>query len=387
MSKRLNIEVRGIGFPNKGAELMLAALCDKIYNRYPFAKIVLAPGAEFRERALFGVYQLGSVKKLGVDFGVLLKLIPARMRNLFGIVMPSEIDAIIDASGFAYGDQWGTEKAKKRLGGNIVRFKAHSKHRKVIMMPQAMGPFVDQSLVHQMQTIFSKSDLVFARDSTSLKHAKSICDQKHIRLAPDFTNLLDPTYQDRQHIPDDAVCFIPNKKMLDMKPDEDPAHYVSFMSSLIKATLALQQNCYLLVHEGVGDSSLAETIANELDADIEIIKLSSTRDIKAAIGKSKLVVSSRFHGLVSALSQGVPVIATGWSHKYQLLLQDYGVSDYLFNENTERENALAALNNLLTNEKQLRALGAKISTAANQQKQLTENMWEEVFPILDEAMK
>lgn len=387
MSKRLNIEVRGIGFPNKGAELMLAAICDMIYARYPFAKIVLPPVAGFRDRAVFGVYQLGSVNKFGYDFGVLLKVLPARMRNLFGIVMPSEIDAVIDASGFAYGDQWGEEKAKKRLGANIVRFKAVSKHRKVIMMPQAMGPFSDKPLANQMRTILRNCDLVFARDSTSLRYAREVCDQDHIKLAPDFTNLLEATYQGRQQIPKDAVCFIPNNKMLEMKPDTDPTQYVSFMSSLIKAALALEQNCYVLVHEGIGDVNLANAIATKVGEEIEIIQLSSTKDIKAAIGKSKLVISSRFHGLVSALSQGVPVIATGWSHKYQSLLQDYGVGGHLYNEQTQREEALLALRNLLTNDTELRALKSRVLNGASEQKQLTEKMWLEVFPILDKAIR
>ena len=123
-------------------------------------------------------------------------------------------------------------------------------------MPQAMGPFSDKPLANQMRTILRNCDLVFARDSTSLRYAREVCDQDHIKLAPDFTNLLEATYQGRQQIPKDAVCFIPNNKMLEMKPDTDPTQYVSFMSSLIKAALALEQNCYVLVHEGIGDVNL-----------------------------------------------------------------------------------------------------------------------------------
>ncbi|MDZ7901592.1 MAG: polysaccharide pyruvyl transferase family protein [Rheinheimera sp.] len=54
--------------------------------------------------------------------------------------------------------------------------------------------------------------------------------------------------------------------------------------------------------------------------------------LKQFIGGAQLVISSRFHGAINALSQAVPCITTSWSHKYQQMMADFGVADYCLSE-------------------------------------------------------
>jgi polysaccharide pyruvyl transferase WcaK-like protein len=50
--------------------------------------------------------------------------------------------------------------------------------------------------------------------------------------------------------------------------------------------------------------------------------------VKSIISHLDLLIGSRFHALVGALSSHVPVVALGWSHKYVELLRDVGLEDF-----------------------------------------------------------
>jgi len=50
--------------------------------------------------------------------------------------------------------------------------------------------------------------------------------------------------------------------------------------------------------------------------------------IKALMGETDLVVASRFHGMVTALDLGLPVLAIGWGHKYRELLAHFGLESW-----------------------------------------------------------
>lgn len=381
----MNIEVRGIGFPNKGAELMLAALVEMLIQRYPKAKIVIEPNCPFHLRAKYGVYQLGVAKVKNINVMQVLNFVPARLRLRFGIIMPKEIDVIIDASGFAYGDQWGVQKAINRLAGNIRKFKEYGKNttRKVIMLPQAFGPFTSTQFKAAMSEIIDFSDAIYARDKLSYQYLSELKQSEKVKSSPDFTNVFQCAYAGHFSQEQHKVCFIPNNKMLEMKNEQGSDSYIKFMGELVKEAAIKGFSPFLLIHEGRNDEILGDKIIAYAGVKIPVIRPATATDVKAIIGKTKLVVSSRFHGLVSALSQGIPVIATGWSHKYQMLLEDYQVSDYLFDEKKSVQPAVSAMCDLMSDESIHIAVVNKIKTHSTIEKNKTHQMWAEIFSILD----
>ncbi len=368
------IEVKGIGFPNKGAELMLAAIERELEKRLPKAKLAVEPQADFSERSRFKLWTIARWRKWGVNFASVFGLIPRKIRHRFGIVLESELNATLDASGFTYGDQWGAEKAQVRLDSVVAK--------PLILMPQALGPFTESSLRKVMNTIVAQSALVFAREGTSYDYIRELSAADTIYQAPDFTNTLSVSLAEPWDKETHRTAFIPNAKMLEMKNDNDA--YINFMAALLAHAVAVGANPFMLIHEGRKDKALGEQIIAKANVEVPLIQPSSAVEVKAIIGQCELVVSSRFHGLVSALSQAVPVLATGWSHKYAMLLDDYGVSEYLVDERKDTERAKELLSELQSGDKRQR-LSEQLAERAAQEKEKTEAMWEKVVSELKGA--
>src|SRR5690606_17277295 len=92
-----------------------------------------------------------------------------------------------------------------------------------------------------------------------------------------------------------------------------------------------------LNHEGKADEELILDVQNRINFENLMLTNLSALEVKSVIKDSLLVITGRFHGLVSALSQEVPVLATSWSHKYKELLSDYEVEGQLLDINNKEE--------------------------------------------------
>lgn len=111
--------------------------------------------------------------------------------------------------------------------------------------------------------------------------------------------------------------------------------------------------------------------------DIEIITEPDSLKVKGIIGASKLVICSRFHGCVSALSQAVPCLGTSWSHKYERLFEEYAQQDALLVADVSaqglRQKIQAMLNTPLTVEQQQRVATPK---------KHSEQLWQTVTVVI-----
>ena len=373
------IEIYGIGFPNKGAELMLYAIVDQLKKQYgDDIAICCQPWQShidgYRILGHKNILQLGSLTFKGLDVSFLFNCLPLKLLKTFGIVRPKDIDLVLDASGLRYSDSWGINAAKKSL----KKYKKLAKKGKnFILMPQAFGPFENKELAKVIQEIVGLSSLCFPRDNVSYKNIIKICGESDkIIQFPDFTNLATPESNFQTDHLQNVVMIIPNQRMLDKTESSVSNNYYNFLLNAGKYLLKKGENLVILNHEGSEDFNICKQLSSDLGG-VEIFNHWNPLAIKAAIGRVKLLISSRFHGCVSGLSQGVPVIATSWNHKYEMLLKEYNLGGNIISlKNKDINFSLFESAIKFEDSKALQKESNKI-------KKSTELMWKYVFFIVD----
>jgi polysaccharide pyruvyl transferase WcaK-like protein len=347
------IEVRKVGFVNKGAELMLYAILKKIKKEYPHAVLCMEPypiSAPIRKIKSMNMKIKPRFFYKGLQLGDILNFFPNFILNIFGIVADRQVDIVLDAAGFAYSDEWNIRNIEE-LENSCARWRRNG--TKVILLPQAFGPFKSDKHKALIKKAIKNIDLVYCRERESYEHlTKAVGSLEKIKLSGDFTNLIEGIVPESFDRVNNQFCIVPNYRMIDKTNPEESKAYLPFMIEVTRYLFEKGKVPFILAHEGVNDEMLAEKIRLEVDKKVQIITEVNPLKIKGIIGTSTGIVGSRFHGLVSALSQGVPALATGWSHKYKMLFQDYKfqegllsplididdlhkIMDFIFDRNTE----------------------------------------------------
>jgi colanic acid/amylovoran biosynthesis protein len=378
----LIIEIKGVQFVNKGAQLMLLAILHELRARHPAAQVALAPNrnSPFAARARLGALQSLALHWRGWDASAAAYWLPeslgARLLQ-YGIVTEAATDAVLDASGFAYGDPW-PERNLARAAAEIVRYARH--RRPYVFLPQAFGPFERAgSGRRRFGDALTQATLIFARDPGSWQHLARLDARlaSSLRIAPDFTMQLpgDVSAIGRWSVEPGTVLLIPNAHMLSSSPQQGPwpASYASFMAGLGWRCRAAGVTARLLNHEGADDAALCQLIARTAGG-LDIIEEPDPLAVKGIIGAAAAVVCSRYHGCVSALAQAVPCLATSWSHKYAALYDEFGVPEWLVQE-PDPAIAAGVLFDLLRDRDAPRAALARAGTALAAR---SSAMWDEV---------
>jgi polysaccharide pyruvyl transferase WcaK-like protein len=380
MNKPLLVEIKGVQFRNKGAYLMLLACLDGLKSLTDY-QLVLSPGPNlpYPERARLGAWQKLAFRRKGLDLTGLIGKLPSALQRLFkryGMVTERDIDIVLEASGFAYGDQWPLQFLEN-TAKEVKRFKQAGKP--FIFMPQAFGPFASEQSKAAMRDIIQHARLIFVRDPVSLTHLQSCLSPlpASVVLTPDFTVGLKPTaHYQLPAMAKPYVALIPNSKVVSKYNHADAetmrTSYVAAFAAAANQLTSLGYQVVLVNHEGREDAELCAEITKL--SPCQLVQLEDPLAVKAFIGGAELVISSRFHGAVNALSQGVPCIATSWSHKYHAMMNDFAMADYCV-EQLSADSLCQTIEKILANKA---SILPQLAERAEQLKQRNQQMWQQL---------
>ncbi len=356
----MDIYLNGAGFENKGAEAMAYTAAAELGRRIPGARFhVKAPGGDAALPAGAGFLPVsGRRRAKAADLAALcravvrhpslaLLFLRQRRRALF-LERLGRLDACVDISGFALGDAWGAGSARRCAV--LFRY-LKSCGRRCVFLPQAWGPFTDRGVARGAVRTIACADLAFARDRRSFEYLTSIpgIARRKIRRACDIAFLFRDAGAEAgarilagRGIAGPIVGIVPNMRVYERSEGTERANvYIRLLADVARfVRTRLTAVPLLLPHEvrpGDGaacdDRFLCRAIqecAGGPDAAPALTDVATAAELKAIIGRCDMLVASRYHSIIAALSHRVVPVALGWSHKYAELLQDAGIAHLAF---------------------------------------------------------
>lgn len=378
------IEIKGAGFDNYGARLMLTSVLQRLEVFAPDARIALSSRGgvcSLRRNELNALRKI-DVRVRWLDLNGATRFIPTFFRRFLrgkGVVFECDLDAIMDIAGFGYSDQWGSDYAIRHAVAEAKRLAESERH--YIFMPQAFGPFSAQSTRDLIRRKLPYASLVAARDQISFATIRDITGEfDRLMMLGDFTNGIGVAGVISHQVPKPYMVVVPNANMLGAHSTQQgwSATYVDVLSTAIAEANELGLSTVLINFGGPMDQALIGKLHNLWPA-AELASVTSDLEAKALVSGATVAISSRYHACICALSAGVPCLGTSWSHKYEALYDDYGVQDLLLAPDVAPVEVRRLVRNSM---EPSAAIRPQLERRASEFRANTESLWRLVEDIL-----
>ena len=345
------IFIENCGFENRGDQLMIISVMDQIRKYEPNAQILVRRHV-FEQNPTFCIqnklYPL-ELKNSGIRCSRVYSWMVNTLLRDEWINTPREVDLILNCRGYYIADSWIKDENDVATIENFYK-QFNKKGRRLIMLPQAFGPFKNEHSKKVINIIYKQADVIYARENQSYKYLSQVCpSMDKIKVVSDFTCLSPAEQNPSIQFPKKSyVLVIPNARMMDKTSTTVSNSYEDFLMQIVKDLRGKGEYVCLLNHEGDDDEQLMRSLNSKLEEPLPMFTNLTGTEIKALIKDCKLLISARYHGVVSGLTQGVPTLCTSWSHKYGELLKEHGCEENIL-EVSDIKASLTSISEALAN--------------------------------------
>jgi coenzyme F420-reducing hydrogenase beta subunit/polysaccharide pyruvyl transferase WcaK-like protein len=389
--------IGGTVWGNRGAESMLVTTIGIMREKFPDAIFKVFSYSPKKDRQL--------VQREGVDIlscnptSLVLRVFPFAVLcwafKKIGIRLPNKMltrvvkemrkcSILMDIGGISFVD--GRELF---LPFNILAiWPAMLLGIPVVKLAQALGPFHNPLNRMAAKIFLSRCKYIFARGATTFKHLQDL-KLKNFAQAADIAFLYRPdfslTKENEERVTDvetklkalkdehkRIVAFSPSsviyqksgnrylKQLLELvkQLDQEDVHFLFLANSTREGSDKPRNNdLYVLDLLRVqAQSELSQSTCSKMNWVTWDV---NTRSLRRLISLSDLLMTSRFHAMVSGLSLGIPTLVIGWSHKYVETLADFQMERFAADFEDRRANLADLALDLLQNGDMIRQQLAK----------------------------
>lgn len=235
----------------------------------------------------------------------------------------ASFDLVID---LGEGDSFTTIYGPKRFAKQVLSKRLVNRSKApLILGPQTLGPWTSRVSRSIAKRVLMRTAQVWARDSDSVERTLALATGP-VHLATDLAFALPPPGQplmDQQHVLVNVSGLLWNPN-----PHVDHSAYRQLITESIDRALSAGIELRLLVHvahPGSTDDDAATAVElSERFGGLEVVQAQELGELRGRIAEARLVVASRMHACLNALSLGVPTLPLAYSDKFEHLFGDLG---------------------------------------------------------------
>lgn len=294
--------------PNLGVAALARGSHDLLLRAFPGATITFANyGARPPE----------------IPWGRPRSLLRERVQGRFGMQEYLRgFDLVWDTrSGDSFADIYGVDR---HLTMSLVHEFAVQAGARIVMAPQTVGPFDTRRGRVLGRRTLHRSTHVFVRDPRSARAAAEL-GRPADHITTDLVFAIDPPTPG----PARDVLLNVSGLLWHANPHVDHLAYQQVVRETIKRLRADGREIALLAHvldspNPDNDVPVVRELAAENGNALEVVVPTGLDDVRSTISGARVLIGSRMHACLNALSVGVPAVPLAYSRKFAPLLQSVG---------------------------------------------------------------
>lgn len=340
---------------NKGAAAMVETVvarmpeevgeCDfDILTTYPGADAQRLPrGSDVR------VVGLQPIRLALVEFPVACLVFVARLLRLPTFWVRSrgcrsmlDADVVVDVAGISFADGRGVAI----LGYNVLMTGVPLLLGvPTVKAAQAMGSFNAMPTKIAARLVLPHLTTICARGARTRQHLDSLRLSNVVDVADlafslqEAAELPSDVAASVQSIGADFIVVMPSAVVKGIF-ESNGGNYVEAMASMVREIRTITNKGVVVaphsyragMSEGrMNDGPVCREVAATCAADPMVVGVDAdltAGELRKLVSMGSVLVTSRFHAMISGLATCTPTVVVGWSHKYREVLDDFGLAEY-----------------------------------------------------------
>jgi colanic acid/amylovoran biosynthesis protein len=217
----------------------------------------------------------------------------------------------------------------------------------VVKCSQALGDFSGKINKMMAKIFLPRTNKIFARGDMTRSYLDDL-KLNNVETSADYAFLMEVSKENNDSVgklfnsyvierKGKTICIVPSK-LVRKKVDRTGGDYVSLMIDFINKLVGEGYDVILLPHSTRFYTDKTHNndvpVCREIAAGVKSYRFHfinqelNAQQVRAVIGRSDILITSRFHGMVSGLASGVPTLVVGWSHKYKEVMDQFGLAGH-----------------------------------------------------------